>query len=155
MHLSWEIVFSQTYFVVSYILQTWDYGLQRRAALWSERCYFEHQRGYNLGENLSYFTSTGPAVPPRTVIQRSLSLWASEKRLWRFSRSCGQACHYTQVCCCLTRVFGRNLSVMNTRCAFSAICLPKISGALFAVYFGCMPHAQKAPEPSLCVFRLG
>jgi len=76
--------------------QTWDPYLVSRAARWSETCYFEHQR-QGLGENLSYFTSTGAPVPPATVVQRSIGLWAAEKRIWRWSTSCGAACHFTQV----------------------------------------------------------
>lgn len=82
--------------IYKFCFQTWDPYLANRAAQWSETCYFEHQRG-GVGENLSYFTSTGRPVPPRTVIQRSIGLWAAEKRLWRWSTSCGAACHYTQV----------------------------------------------------------
>ena len=80
----------------SCFVKVWDSYLEDRAAEWSENCFFEHQRG-GLGENLSYFTSTGRPVPPRTVIQRSIGLWAAEKRLWPWSTSCGSACHYTQV----------------------------------------------------------
>lgn len=88
---------------------TWDRYLEARAAQWASNCYFEHQRG-GLGENLSYFTSTGSPVPPRSVIQRSIGLWASEKPIYRWTRSCGAACHYTQLIWATTSRVGCALS---------------------------------------------
>ncbi|WAR24864.1 PI15A-like protein [Mya arenaria] len=90
----------------------WDNYLAARAAQWSETCYFEHQRR-GLGENLAYFTSTGRPLPPRTVVQRSMGLWAAEKRLWRWSTSCGAACHFTQLIWASTNRVGCSLSYCN------------------------------------------
>ncbi|KAK3592074.1 hypothetical protein CHS0354_019329 [Potamilus streckersoni] len=73
----------------------YDPYLEERAEAWSETCYFEHQRR-GLGENLSYFSSTGRAIPPATVIRQSLKLWHGEKNIWGYSTTCGAACHYTQ-----------------------------------------------------------
>ncbi|XP_060555626.1 peptidase inhibitor 15-like [Ruditapes philippinarum] len=63
-----------------------------------------------LVQNLSYFTSTGRPVPPRSVVQRSIGLWAAEKRLYRWSRGCGAACHYTQLIWAQTSRVGCSLS---------------------------------------------
>ncbi|XP_052257413.1 peptidase inhibitor 15-A-like isoform X2 [Dreissena polymorpha] len=87
----------------------WDNFLAYRAAQWTETCYFEHQRR-GFGENLSYFTSTGPPLSSRTAVQRSIGLWAAERPLWGRGPQCGAACHYTQLIWATTTRVGCALS---------------------------------------------
>ncbi|KAL3867826.1 hypothetical protein ACJMK2_040672 [Sinanodonta woodiana] len=107
---------------------SYDPYLEERAAAWSETCYFGHQQR-GLGENLSYFSSTGRAVPPVTVIRQSIQMWHGEKNIWGYSTTCGAACHYTQLVWAQTSRVG---------CALSYC--PVMQGAAFStnsMYFVC------------------
>ncbi|XP_053393919.1 cysteine-rich secretory protein LCCL domain-containing 2-like isoform X2 [Mercenaria mercenaria] len=74
----------------------WDPYLQSRAELWSENCFWDHQRD-GLGENLAYFWTNGPGLSTLEIIIKSCQNWWKEVNDWHWSTDCGQACHYTQM----------------------------------------------------------
>ncbi|XP_045157221.2 peptidase inhibitor 15-A-like [Mercenaria mercenaria] len=89
----------------------WDNTLARKAAEWSENCYWGHQRR-GLGENLAYRWSTG-TLKPSDVIIKAIKGWYNEKFIWRWSTQCGAACHYTQMVWAKTTKVGCAYSICN------------------------------------------
>ncbi|KAK3091055.1 hypothetical protein FSP39_016799 [Pinctada imbricata] len=93
---------------------TTDRELELRAQQWVDRCgFFHQQRGY--GENLAFYSSTGPTPRADYVIRNSMRSWYNEKPLYRFGRgSCGRACHYTQMVWARTSRMGCAMSYCDT-----------------------------------------
>ncbi|WAR24865.1 PI16-like protein [Mya arenaria] len=90
-------------------LLKWDDGLQRKAEMWSENCYFDHQRD-GLGENLAFVVTGGPDMQDLDIIVHSCRGWWNEVYNWTWSTACVRACHYTQMIWGKTERLGCSLS---------------------------------------------